>query len=366
MTLIERAQIFIKKGTPEGLMPLLNDCVSVGNAEAMLAVQLLAREWYGPSPESLLLKAPSAYCLLAWGQDGVKALVENALEKPTSRNYSLAFDLLSVTTQGREPDPFSYWECDLALREAVSRAVGDWSDLSSVALRYLNELVLSIENDTNAAISAGMSLARIAVRDQLQVAIKNLSNSLALRSVAVGSRVLEAYDDLLANNDHDEPVFQKFFETYPLLLDSRALQLWATPDFHGVLRPDFVIRTYEDNYVIVEIETPAKRLVTRRGHLSAHATQAINQVLQYQEYLRIHITDALTAFPGFTTSTGLVIVGRESSLTDKQKEVLRRENRSRPDIRIIGFDALADTAKAVTTNVIYGTRETILGARLTQ
>ena len=138
MTLIERAQSFVERGNPEELTPLLVDCVSAGNPEGMVAVQLLARTRYGSNPFVLTLKAPAAYCLLAWGPDGVNALVENALEEPTSRNYSLAFDLLSVTTQGHEPDSFSYWSPDLQLKEAVSRAVGDWSNLSGVARSYLN------------------------------------------------------------------------------------------------------------------------------------------------------------------------------------------------------------------------------------
>ena len=362
MTLIERARRFLERGNSKELTPLLVDCVAAGNPDGMLAVQLLAREWYGGDSFSLLLKAPAAYCLLAWGQDGVKALVENALKEPTSRNYSLAFHLLSVTSVGYEPEPIAWWPSDTQLREAVSRAVGDWSNLGVVAHRHLNELMLSMENDVNAAISAGSCLVRIAVHDQR--AIKNLSHALALRSIAVGPRVLAAYDDLLAEKDEDETVFQSFFESHPLMLDPRAFQVWVKPDFHGRLEPDFVVRTYDDNYVIVEIETPAKRLVTKRGNLSADATHAIDQVLEYQDYLGTHIAEASVAFPGFTTSTGLVVVGRESSLHAKQKDVLRRVNQSRPNIRIVGFDALANTSRAVTSNVIHGIPKTILGARL--
>ncbi len=157
---------------------------------------------------------------------------------------------------------------------------------------------------------------------------------------------------------------QKFLEKHPLLLDSRAFQVWGRPDLHGKLEPDFVIRTYDDNYVIAEIETPDKKLVTRRGNLSADATHAIDQVLEYQDYLSSHLAEASGSFPQFKTSTGLVVVGRESSLNAKQKDVLRRENQSRPNIRIVGFDALADSSKTVTNNVIHGISKTILGTRL--
>ena len=222
--------------------------------------------------------------------------------------------------------------------------------------------MLSLEDDTHATISAGASLTWLAVQDQ--GAVRNLIHAFALRSIAVGPRVLAAYEGLLTGADDDEPSFQSFFEKHPLLLDPRAFQVWVKPDFHGQLEPDFIIRTYDNSYVIVEIETPAKRLVTRNYQLSADATHAITQVLQYQEFLRTHLTAASETFPEFTRPAGLVVVGRESSLDAGQKAVLRLENLSRSDITIVGFDTLADTARTITNSVIHGIPGAIVGTRL--
>ena len=361
MNLIERAQRFVEEGSPTGLLPLLSDCVAAKTPEGMLAVQLLARDMYGGFTYNWTLKAPAAFCLLAWGEGGLNALVENALEEPKSKNFSLAFQLLSSTAGGLEPQSIASFVSDPYLRQAVSNTVGDWNDLALAARSNLRELMLSIEDDDAAILHTGTSLMNLAV--QGNGAVRNLSHALSLRSVAVGPRVLAAYDALLAGRD-DESAFQGFFESHPLLLDPRAFQVWGKPDLHGRLEPDFIIRTYDDGYVIVEIETPAKLLVTKRGNLSADATHAIDQVLEYQDYLGAHFAEASVAFPQFTTSTGLVVLGRESSLNAKQKDVLRRVNQSRPNIRIVGFDTLAGTAKAVTSNVIHGIPETILGARL--
>ena len=360
MTLISRAQEFTEGGNRTELLPLLSDCVAASNSEGLLAIKLLARDMYGGYTFNLEFKAPAAYCLLAWGRDGIKAIVENALAEPTSKNLSMAFQLLASTAEGHEPK-ISLFLPDHHLREAVSRAVGDWNDLALLARSHLHELMLSVE-DTDAAISASTSLMSLAVQDQ--GAIGNLIHGLALRSVAVGPRVLATYNDLVARADDDESTFQRFFESHPLLLDPRAFQVWATPDLHGQLEPDFIIRTYDNAYVIIEIETPAKQLVTKQGRLGAHVTHAIGQVLRYREYLRTHLTAALEAFPEFTPPAGLVVVGRESSLDAGQRAVLRSENHSRSDIKIIGFDALADIAKAVTNNVIHGIPDTIIGARL--
>ena len=362
MDLIDRAKRFVEGSNDRDIFSLLADCVAAGNVEGMFAVKLLACDMYGGYTYNWELKAPSAYCLLAWGQDGLKALVESALEEPTSKNFSLAFQLLASTSEGHEPQSSSSWLSDRQLREAVSHSVGDWDKLAFEARSHLHELMLSIEDDDEAALYAGTPLISLGVQDHK--AIRNLIHALALRSIAVGPRVLAAYEDLLAGPGDNESIFQRFFEDHPLLLDPRAFQVWARPDLHGKLEPDFIIRKYDNSYVIVEIETPAKLLVTKQPQLSADTTHAIDQVLEYQDYLGTHIAEASVAFPQFTGSIGLVVVGCESSLNAKQKDVLRRVNQSQPNIRIVGFDSLAGTAKAVTSNVIHGIPETILGARL--
>ena len=362
MALIDRARRFVQAGNPTDQLPLLLDCIAARNSEGLLAVKMLARDKYTGDSLDLLLKAPAAYCLLAWGQAGLQALVENALEEPTSKNFSLAFQLLASTAEGHEPETKAYWTTNRQLRAAVSDAVRDWSGLATSSRSYLNELVLSIENDDDAARYAGTSLFIMSVQDHS--ATKNLCHALALRSIAVGPRVLATYHKLMAEKDKDEPTFQHFFEAHPLLLDSRAFQVWGKPDLHGKLEPDFVIRRYDNSYAIVEIETPAKLLITKKGQLSAQATNAIGQVLEYREFLLNHLTAAKQAFPKFGTPSGLVVVGLESSLDVRQKDVLRSENQSRSDIRIVGFDALAINAKAITSNVVHGIPGAIAGMRL--
>ena len=317
---------------------------------------------YGGDTYNWELKAPAAYSLLAWKQAGLTALVENTIEKPTSKNYSLAFEILASASEGHEPQLIGSWPSMSQLREAVSHTVGDWQDLAMTARSHLHELVLSIEDDDETALYAGTSLTSLALMDP--DALRSLSHALALRSIAVGPRVLAEYNELLARADNDESLFQHFFERHPLLLHSKAVQVWAQPDLHGKLEPDFILRTYDNEYVVVEIETAAKLLVTQQYQLSADTTHAVSQVLRYQEYLRTHLTAASRVFPEFTPPAGLVVVGRESSLNAGQKAVLRLENLSRTDISIVGFDTLADTAKEITNSVIHGIPGTVANTRL--
>ena len=273
MDLIDRAKQFVDTGHPTELTPLLAQCVASGNTQGMLAVQLLARDMYEGETYNVPLKAPAMYCLLAWREAGLQALVENALNESTSKNFSLAFQLLASTANGHEPPSIAAFVSDSLLRESVASAVGDWNDLAPAARSHLHELMLSIERDAEAGIYVSTALMTLALQDS--GAMANLSHALALRSIAVGPRILSEYDDLMAFSTDDEIKFQQFFENHPLLLDARAVQVWAKPDFHGRLEPDFIVRTYDNRYVVVEIETPAKLLVTRQRQLSADTTHAI-------------------------------------------------------------------------------------------
>ncbi len=158
MTLIDRAREFVERGNPRELTTLLVDCVASGTLEGKLAVQLLARNDYGGNAFGLFLKAPALYCLLAWRQDGLKAVVENAFNEPTSTNFSLAMQLLSSTSAGHGPKSIESTVKDSELRQAVSKAVGNWSDLSLAARSHLHELILSIDDDNEAGIYVSTSL----------------------------------------------------------------------------------------------------------------------------------------------------------------------------------------------------------------
>ena len=272
------------------------------------------------------------------------------------------FQSLSSIAEGHEPRALGTWLHDDQLRASVSRAVGDWSNLSSIARSCLHELMLSIDDDYEAASRVSTSLSGLAAFDPSGV--NALSHALALRSIAVGPKVLANYAELMATKAKNEPAFHRFFENQPLLLDPRAFQVWSKPDLHGKLEPDFLIRTYENKYVVVEIETPSKQLVTREYQLSADATHAITQVLHYQEYLNAHSTVAKEVFDEFSNPAGLVVIGCESSLNTGQKAVLRLENLSRPGITIVGFDTLAATAKTNMDNVIHGISRAVTGMRL--
>ena len=349
--LIDQAKSFILTGHPKELWPLLHKCVSSKSPEALVAVKMLARDMYDGLTYNFELKAPAAHCLLAWGKEGLKALVDNAVEEPSSKNYSLAFQILAAVAAGSMPAGTAMWvkSHDQELYELLVSSI-DLAELKSPARMYLNQLAMTITDAEDVALYAGIAFQGMAITEP-SAAIP-LFQALSLRWAAVGIPQIAEYEKLLSDFPSDEKAFHSFLERNPLFLDPLALRVWSKPDLHGKKKPDFVVQRYDNTYIIVEIETPAKLLVTATRKISANTTHAINQVLEYIEYLTKRSADAAKVFPNFSTPEGLIVIGREDSLTTEQRAVLCRENESRKNIRIMGFDALAARAHRITQNVI--------------
>ena len=348
-TLIYQAKTFIIEGHPKELWPLLHKCVSSKSPEALVAVKMLARDMYGGITFNFELKAPAAHCLIAWDKDGLKTLVENVAEEPSSKNYSLAFQILAAVASGNPPAAAAMWVKDPELLELLLSSI-NLAELKSAAKMYLNQLVMSITDADDVAMYLGTALQGMALTESN--AVKPLFQALSLRWTAAGIPQITEYEKLLLNLPTEEKAFHSFLERNPLFLDPLALRVWSKPDLHGKKEPDFVVQRADNTYLVIEIETPDKTLVTAQDQISAETTHAITQVLEYKAFLTERFADAAAIFPHFSTPEGLVVIGREDSLTTSQRAALRRENENRPNIRIMGFDALAERAHAITRNVI--------------
>jgi hypothetical protein len=127
MDLVTRADRFIKSGHLSELNYLLLDCVNSKSVEGLVAVKRLARDMYEDYTFNRTFKVPAAYCLLAWREEGLNALVENALEENTSKNFLYAFVLLASLTTGSPPPPIISFLEEPTLLQAVEDAVGEMS-----------------------------------------------------------------------------------------------------------------------------------------------------------------------------------------------------------------------------------------------
>jgi hypothetical protein len=348
MTLLERASQFVETGG-ESELALLQDCVRDGGLQALAAVQLIAEHMYGGVTFNFEMKAPAAYCLITFGDDGLDALLELAERSPTSKNVSLCLNILGSIAAGMLPTLLDSFLSDTWLRDRVAEAAVR-PGIREAGRTRLRTYVLSIKEEADAVSAVGSQLS-FDLSPGAAVA-GELFSALAIRRLAIGRPTLEEYEQLISRSPDDEPAFQLFFEHHPQLLDPMAAVVWPHPGLAGVRIPDFIVRRTDDSYVVVEIETPGKAIVTDADQLSAHATQAIAQAADYRSFLVQRFPTAAAHFPHFSEPDCLVVIGLEGQLSDSQRAALARDNRSRTALRVVGFDWITRRAEAVARNVI--------------
>jgi hypothetical protein len=347
MSLLDRAIAFTQDDRTEDQAALLLECVRTGGVEALAAVQRMYEDMYGDITYNMELKRLPAHTLICWGEAGLDALVEAARRTDTPKNRSLTLLVLSALAAGERPLLIATETSELG--SLIHQCLRD-IDFRDSAKRKLANYILSLPDDDVAAQSIGMALQFLSYLSG--TAPRHLFAALAARWLAVSQTTITEYERLLETASDDEATFQQFFERFPQLLDPMAYQVWPQPDLHGFKEPDFVIRRTDNSYLIVEIETPAKALVTGALQMSAQATQAITQAMQYRTFLMERFKEAADHFPSFQTPECLVVIGLERDLSDEQRRALLMENQHRQGVRIVGFDWIARRAAAVTQNIV--------------
>jgi hypothetical protein len=349
-SLLERAQAFVLNGSDDE-HAILRDAVADGGPSALAATQLLAEDMYGGITFNFELKAPAALALVAFGASGLEALVEMARRTPKSKNRTLCVSILAAVAAGRTPRLLGFLGGDEAIIEAARREAS-MADTALAARALLREYVLGIQDEVEAAAAIGHELSSMTLVSNDVAVVQELFAALAARRLAVQPAVLGRFEQLTIDARDDEPSWQQFLEESPQLLDPAVAEVWSRPDLSGVREPDFVVRRMDNSYMVVEIETPGKPIMTRANQLSAVATQAVGQATTYRSFLIERFPLAAKHFPNFSAPDCLVVIGIESELTVEQREALRRDNDSRMGLRVVGFDWLASRASTIAANVV--------------
>jgi hypothetical protein len=356
MSLTESARDFVERGGYDPL-PLLLECIKDGTLDGLRGTQIIFEDMYGGITFNFEIKAPAAYCLVRWEEAGLEALVEGAVRTPTSKNRSLAVEILSTLAAGLRLPQMATWIRNKEVSEHVLAAVRDWETVASIARRRLGAYILSFEDEDDVAAVMGhqfhmSGLTGLSIN-------KSLFAAMATRWLSVSLPTLDEFERTIVEYPDDEPLFQAFLERHPQLIDPLALEVWPQPRIHGAREPDFIVRRTDDTYLVVEIETPGKTLITAANRLSAEATHAVAQATDYATFLSERLLTIRQRIPSFRQPSCLVVVGTEHALSEDQARALRVENESRHRLTIVGFDWLAHRARAIVQNVI-GQRVAVL------
>lgn len=313
------------------------------DADSLLELERLAHwndAWDDP------VAVPAVAWLPCWGLPGI-ALLDALLRNGKLGRVSEVIQVLFAVAHGKSPAELPSLRQDAY--GAPSFAVS--SELASTASRVLRKFML--DQSTN-----------IELRDRLLFALQMVSHAPASPAGEILELMLDArlllnesllreYRALLDSAPEREQQLHDFLIQNPVFLDPLAVEIRNKHALGDDFKTDFVIRRFNDEYLLVEIEKSVDQLFTEEGHLTAKVTHAVGQVLDFQTWIAENIAYARTKLPTIGRPEGLVVIGRSSHLDERRKRKLEEENFSRRGhVRIVTFDDLHVRADAVYQNML--------------
>ena len=330
------------------LQELLNQCTQDGSIDSLSCVRRLCESMYDDITFNMEFKIPAAWTLAFWKKAGLDELFDSTLNNPTNKNIAICILVLS-TICAKFSDQNAAPFCDKKLLRTLKDDTENDPTIVEYARAKLIQLFISFDNEEKLldAISIGFTWLTI----QGSIATRELFVALSSRWMTISQPLLLEYEQLIQDCSCDESKFQDFFTNHPQFLHPMAVEIWPQPNLRGAKRPDFIVRLFDNSYLVVEIETPAKTLVTKKNNIAATTTHAVSQAVAYRRFIQ-DMSDAAKHFPGIDRLHCLVVIGLERCLTDAQRQTLENENVHRHSLRVVGFDWLADRARAVQKNLM--------------
>ena len=150
----------------------------------------------------------------------------------------------------------------------------------------------------------------------------------------------------------EEPAHQ-FLKAHPALLSPTHIAAWSKLPF-GDRVSDFVFREPGGEYLLVEIESPLRRLFRKDGQQRQELTHAFNQILDWRVYLESNLGDVRDrlGLSGISSNPkSMIVIGRTATLTEGDRLKLTTLQNQIPNLRILTYDDLIKHAKAVAENL---------------
>ncbi len=290
---------------------------------------------------------PAYVALATWGENGFEEITRIALAGETVKIVSAALTVLSsIVEHGRilgtvfvEQNILNIANERISIQDCLS------------ARHALTAMVMAIPTE-DLMLPLSQSFMHYALG--AMEAPKILSLVISSKWMKFGPAVLDRFEQMLITHADDEPAFQAFFCVYPQMLDPMAVKVWSQADLHGAVEPDFVLQRVDDSYLVVEIETPGKLLMTQDGQLASGATHAEKQVNDYCAFLNERSIEARHLFPNYRSADKMAVIGLHSRLNPQQIRALSILNETRHKLVTVGFDWLLDRARRVLQNLSEG------------
>ncbi len=335
----ERVDKFLKgEGGMDSMEAILTDLVKDKKTESLKFVIKMAEDDYGGITYKDEFQNFALLASLNWHIEGIEGLTSMAIKNPSYRNLLNVSNLFSHLAASKL-EFYTYYN-SLRVRSPISfldiKELSSSEDVKLKAREGLVQIAREVEKDDLFPIGLFNHTLQLSHPDVQSMQFA----ALVTRWFHFNKQDLEDYYELI-HQEHDEQIYHENIIKNKILLEPFAAKIWSKPRFGERLVPDFLIRSIDDSYTVVEIEKPYLNIITQGGNLSAEATHAKKQVLDYRDWAITNNLYAKNEFPEIWRPFGLVVIGLEEKLTKEQKERLRQENESTQGVvKIVGFDWL--------------------------
>jgi len=167
---------------------------------------------------------------------------------------------------------------------------------------------------------------------------------------------LEAYQKLLETANLVEQDMQTFLDNNPILIEPAITRKWTKGDLRRLRLPeaDFILKTSDNRFIIVELESPADRLVNpSTSGPSAELRAAETQIANYLSDIQNGILTYRNSFDrdlSVENVSGQVIIGRRSRLNEDQRKAFDK-HASTLKYSIITYDELFQRSRTFLDNI---------------
>lgn len=149
-----------------------------------------------------------------------------------------------------------------------------------------------------------------------------------------------------------EEEYQKFLSLNPVFLEPLADLVLSKQKLGVEFITDFVIRTLNDKYLLVEIEKPQDPIFTQAGDFTANFTHAVGQVLDFQRWVDANGAYAQKLMPLISSPRGLVVIGRSVDMSRERADKLHRFNINSSTIVVLTYDDVLHQSERLLKNIL--------------
>jgi hypothetical protein len=339
-----------KEGSLQGVSQVIGQLYEQNDDEALMLCIRLALSDYGGITYKSNFQTLGVVGTLNWGPNGIRKLGESAIKANSYRAINNVTRFLSFISSKSLTDlPHLNTKLPNIIKLDISNEKYKNNEWTKAAKEVLIEVVRSVETEQKFPIGIIGNLG-LPINENAQ---EHVFAALIARWFNFSPNGLKDFSDLIETKGNSEIDYQNFLITNPYILEPFHAQIWSKPRFGEDLVPDFLIRSMDNNYTVVEIEQADFPIMTKSGELSAKTTHAKRQALDFRDWAINNNLYASRKFQGIYRPLCLVVIGREMELNPTQLQRLKQENESTQGVlKIVGFDWLLNRARMTLDNLV--------------